>query len=91
MLVYEYPVFKSDIKKYGFDLITFDDKLIYDENTKLLKLNNDAKIIAAEKIFEILSNKNMYYKVVNKNFDIAKKYLSYESLTIIISELVNKS
>ena len=82
---------KSDIKKYGFDLITFDDKLIYDENTKLLKLNNDAKIIAAEKIFEILSNKNMYYKVVNKNFDIAKKYLSYESLTIIISELVNKS
>lgn len=49
MLVYEYPVFKSDIKKYGFDLITFDDKLIYDENTKLLKLNNNAKIIAAEK------------------------------------------
>ncbi len=85
-MVYEYPVFGTDIKQYGFDVVSLGDSYLRDEND-LFKVTEDIYNRCTCEIIEILTSKEKYKSIVNKNFEIAQKELSYEKLLDIIYKI----
>lgn len=87
-VIFEYPVYKTDIEHFNFNVISLGDKykvdnnnLFYVEDTIIKKACTDA--------IEILSNKDLYKAATEENFNIAKEQLSYEKLYEILYKLVS--
>ena len=87
MLIYEYPVFKTDIKKYDFGLITIDTKLERDCTTKLYSIDKNLSIVKAKQVLNFLFDKKMYEEEVDNNFIKAKGNLSYQNLFQILENI----
>ncbi len=86
ILIYEYPVFETDIKPRGFDIIslgnshkTDKDNLVYVQTEKTKK--------AAQHAVEMLIDSNKRKKTVEYNFNTCKKHFSYNTLNKILKEL----
>jgi len=79
MLVFEYDVYKEDIKRKGFKIISLGDKYELDEYG-LAKV--DKKIIkrAAEECIKLLIDKDYREKIVEENFQLGREFFSYKSL-----------
>ncbi|MCK5768471.1 MAG: glycosyltransferase family 4 protein [Candidatus Atribacteria bacterium] len=79
MLVFEYNVYKKDIKEKGFKVISLGDKYELDKSG-LAKV--DQKIVkrAAGECIKFLIDKDYREKIVERNFKLGSKYLSCESL-----------
>ena len=79
MLVFEYDVYKEDIKEEGFKVISLGDKYEFDKYG-LAKV--DKKIIkrSAGECIKLLTDKDYREKMVEENFQSGRKYFSYESL-----------
>ncbi|EKE05043.1 MAG: hypothetical protein ACD_19C00426G0065 [uncultured bacterium] len=74
VIITPYPVYKKDIKPLGFKSIEITKEL----NTKDLKL-----------VTEHINNKNKIEKMVNNNFELGKKYFSYEAIEEKIKSLID--
>lgn len=70
--VKKYPVYKTDIKKYGFEFIEFEDY-----NKKISK-----------KIAKVIRNEKEKEKIVGENFEIAKKKLSLVALERMLEKII---
>ncbi|MEN3009046.1 MAG: glycosyl transferase family 1, partial [Pseudothermotoga sp.] len=90
LVVFEYPVFKSDIAPLGFDFISLGDEIHYDENEGLYKIDQAKIEKAAEKLKWLLSHPEELSKVVERNFQIGKKHLSLEKLQQYLTFLFNR-
>ncbi len=90
ILVYEYPVFKTDIKKFGFNLISIDAELTKNETTNLFGVDEKFIASAAIDIKNTLLKKSNYIQSVTENFEIGKNNLSYSNLGSIISTIILK-
>ena len=79
ILVFEYDVYKEDIKRKGFKVISLGDKYELDEYG-LAKV--DKKIIkhAAGECIKLLVNKEYREKMVEENFQLGREFFSHESL-----------
>jgi len=79
MLVFEYDVYKKDIKEKGFKVISLGDKYELDEYG-LAKV--DKKIIkrAAGECIKLLIGKDYREKMVEENFQLGREFFSHESL-----------
>ncbi len=87
-VVFEYSVFKSDIKAYGFDYISLGDT--YTTGTdNLAQIKEHVLKKAAETCVAYLCDHNQYRTCVEKNFNIAKEHLSLEALDKLIQPLLN--
>lgn len=86
-IVFEYSVFESDIKKYGFDYITLGNKYSTLDNG-LAILENEVLEKAANETIEYLLDKQKYKDSVSKNFEIARKELSLDALERLILSLM---
>lgn len=89
IVIYEYPVFKSDIRPKGFSVISLGDKLAYDPETKLAKLERSIIRHAADQAIELLTNPHLYREVVENNFQIGKANYSYEKALEYFSRALN--
>lgn len=78
ILLFEYPVYKKDIAPLGFEVVTLGSKAEYERGK--YRVNQNEIIKAKDKIFDILFNKQKASNVVQKNFELGKKYFSYETL-----------
>ena len=85
-IVFEYSVFESDIKNYGFDYISMGNQYKTKENG-LVSIPDNILEKAANKTIQYLIDKELYSKSGEKNYQIAKKYLSLKSLEKIIMPL----
>ncbi|EOD01811.1 glycosyltransferase family 4 protein [Caldisalinibacter kiritimatiensis] len=86
MVVYEYPVYKTDIKEKGFNIVSLGDTHVVDEDG-LVKVDEAIIKKAAKECIKLLTDKEYRNNVVEENFDLGKKYFSYESLEKILSGL----
>lgn len=80
LVVFEYPVYKSDIAPLGFEFISIGDEAQYDESEGLYKVNEAKLRKAAERLKELLLHPEKLSIIVEKNFEIGKKHLSLEKL-----------
>jgi glycosyltransferase involved in cell wall biosynthesis len=87
MLVFEYDVYKEDIKEKGFKVISLGDKYELDKYG-LAKV--DKKIIkrAAGECIKLLIDKDCREKMVEENFQLGREYFSLESLEEKLKSIV---
>jgi len=88
ILIYEYPVFKTDIKKFGFNLIRIDAELIKNDITNLFSVEKKSITSAAAEVKNILLKKSDYLQSVSENFEIGKSNLSCSNLRLIITTVI---
>jgi glycosyltransferase involved in cell wall biosynthesis len=108
MIIFEYPVFKTDIMPFGFKNVSLghtfrkrgeeEDFVQKAEGTLKNEIPNDyvevdrGKIIsAAEESIKILKDPELYYPMVEKNFEIAREKLSYNALGRTLRKVIKKA
>ncbi|MCP4181506.1 MAG: glycosyltransferase family 4 protein [bacterium] len=86
IIVYEYPVYVSDLKQRCFDVISLGMCHEVDKNG-LVTVDTDIISHVAKLAVELLINNKKRETIVKKNYEICKKYFSYESLERILNKL----
>ena len=87
ILLYEYPVFKEDIAKNGFEYVSLGSDAT--KNKELYEVSKDVLIKASNEIISILYDKNKYNNIVQKNFELGKRYYSYKTLKTLLLKLID--
>jgi len=87
MLVFEYDVYKEDIKKKGFKVISLGDKYELDE-CGLAKVNEGIIKRAAGECIKLLIDEDYRKKMVEENFRLGSEFLSLESLEKKLKSIV---
>ena len=87
MLVFEYDVYKEDIKEKGFKVISLGDKYELDE-CGLAKVNEGIIKRAAGECIKLLIDKDYRKKMVEENFRLGSEFLSLESLEKKLKSIV---
>ncbi len=76
-VIFEYPVFKKDIVKEKYNLISLGDKIRKNDKTGLYQIPQKNMDKAVRKTIKWLTDKNLNKKL-EKNFGIGKKYHGYK-------------
>lgn len=87
--VFEYPVFVSDIKGKGFYFVSLGSKLKEDEKTGMMRVSDKVYEEAAAKTFDVITNKELYQEVTDKNFELGQKYFSFEETETVLGNLLD--
>lgn len=85
VIVFEYPVYKSDIKPHGYEVISLGSTIRTDEKSGILRLPEDTITAACENIASMLISPDTADKLDN-NFRIGQKYNSKETLRKLLKE-----
>ncbi|MCK5196779.1 MAG: glycosyltransferase family 4 protein [Spirochaetales bacterium] len=85
IMVYEYPVFKTDIKPRGYEVISLGSTTLRNAHTGFLKLPDETIETVCNKVIDtLLSPKTA--KELENNFKTAQKSNSKDTLKILMSE-----
>lgn len=86
-IVFEYPVFKNEIKSEGYSYISLGEKMRTQNGLRFV----DTSIIkkAAKKAKIYLQNQNLYQKTAKKNYQIAKKNHDIKYLEQNLTKIIN--
>jgi glycosyltransferase involved in cell wall biosynthesis len=87
MLVFEYDVYKEDIKEKGFKVISLGDKYELDKYG-LAKVSEGVVKRAAGECIKLLIDKDYRENMVEENFRLGSKFLSLESLEKKLKSIV---
>jgi glycosyltransferase involved in cell wall biosynthesis len=79
IVVYEYPVYKTDIKPLGFEVVSLGDELKFDAGSGLVSVNHEVIEKCCAQVAEVISNQEIRKNMVEKNFEIAKENFSFEA------------
>ncbi len=86
VIVFEYPVFKSDIKPLKFWSISLGDKFTMNDGFASV---NETKISqASQKLCDAFLDKEMTSQMLDNNFYLAKKHLSLKVLSEYLREIL---
>jgi glycosyltransferase involved in cell wall biosynthesis len=88
VLIYEYPVFLSDIKDKGINLVSLGNTHYVDKNG-LVKVKPEIIDHASSQIIKILLNKELYRAITEENYDIASREFSYDKLRAILKSILD--
>ncbi|MCK4386635.1 MAG: glycosyltransferase family 4 protein [Candidatus Pacebacteria bacterium] len=73
VLVFEYPVFKADIKKEGYKVISLGSSLAKNDKNGLHRVSKNKIAEASEEAIKWLTDKNLK-KTLERNFKIGRKF-----------------
>ena len=90
MVIFEYPVYQSDIKEKGFNCISLGDTYHYQENG-YVHLSVERITEAATQAICYLKETNRREQMVERNFSLGEKYFSEQVLKYLLEDLLNKS
>lgn len=88
IMIYEYPVYLTDIKPYGFKTISLGHQHDVDENG-LVRVSKDIVKQAANDILTVLTDDKLYKQMVDENFKIGSKYFSINSLQNHLKNIID--
>ncbi len=81
MVVYEYPVFLTDIAPRGFSYISLGNTYHRNPDTNLIEIAPEIITHAAQQCIELLLNAEKRTETVEHNFALGKTYYSMEALS----------
>ena len=87
ILIYEYPVYVSDLKSFNLDLVSLGSSYNINQNG-LVSVDPETVKLAAKDIIGILTNNNEYQRITDHNYKIAKREFSYEKLENILIDII---
>jgi len=93
MIIFEYPVFKTDIMPFGFSNVSLGHTFSQRENQEGGYVSIERKRLeeAAQQAIKILKNESLYYDMVNRNFEIAREKLSFNALGRTLSKIIRNA
>jgi glycosyltransferase involved in cell wall biosynthesis len=91
VVIYEYPVFVSDLKNDGFKVVSLGDSLSSRDDLDLVTVERRTIEKAAEEAIALLQNSDLRKSYTETNFAIAKEKYSYVALTNIIQKLLENA
>jgi len=86
--IFEYPVYRSDIQCKGFDVISLGNSLEEMDDLGLATVSEKALRQATEKSVEVLTHSSPRQAMVERNFDLGKRYYSLESLEDLLVDVI---
>lgn len=87
VVVYEYPVYKTDIKNKGFEIISLGEHHQIDDDGLVCVDENIVKE-AAQAAISVLTDNQLRSEMVEKNFAIGQKHFSYKNLKDLLVQLL---
>ena len=89
IVLFEYPVFKADIKKEGYDYISFGDKIDGVTDSGLVTLSNRNMEKAVKNTIQIMTSKTTVEQLKG-NVRIGEKYHGFSVLQNFLREAISK-
>ncbi|ACB09924.1 MAG TPA: glycosyl transferase family 1 [Thermotoga sp.] len=86
VVLFEYEVFKSDIKPAGLKYVSLGDRCFRENG--LVKVDERILKKAVEEISRLLFDPSLYRETVEHNFEVGKRHFSLERLEDILSREV---
>ncbi len=86
--LFEYEIFKSDIKPSGLEYVDLGDT--FTKKGDLVKVSPQLLEKGAEECMRILFNKENYESMTENNFRIGKEFFGYATLEKLIEEILKK-
>ncbi|MCK4245791.1 glycosyltransferase family 4 protein, partial [Candidatus Bipolaricaulota bacterium] len=80
IVLFEYPVYKADIKQKGFNIISLEDKVKARDDLGLVTISKTAIRKAAQRSVEVLTDSSAREGMVDHNFSLGKEFYSLENL-----------
>ncbi|MCX7996534.1 MAG: glycosyltransferase, group 1 family protein [Patescibacteria group bacterium] len=90
VVLYEYPVYKSDIARSHLEVVSLGDKISSIDKNGLVSIDRAIVQRAAAEIVSILTDPARYSHITEKNFRICAKRYSYEVLEALIRKIMKK-
>ncbi len=90
VVLFEYPVWKTDLGPVGFDVATLGDTISGHDEHGLVEVAESNLINAVEQAIEFLRDSDLRERAVLHNFELAKKSFSYDALEGYVMPLVSK-
>lgn len=90
LVIYEYPVFLTDIKQYHFDVVSLGHTYQKCKNG-LVSVEKDRINQASQQLLEILTDQKKYSKIVNENYEKGKKHLSVKQLKNMLNTIISNN
>jgi len=90
ILIYEYPVFESDIKPYNFNTISLGNTFNTDTN-KMAYVNKSITRQPAVQAVNLLIDKEKRKKIIEENFTICKNNFSYDTLLKVLQNIFSNT
>lgn len=91
VLIYEYPVWTSDLGPTGFDVVSLGNQLSGKYGSGLVQVDAKKVKAAAEGVVAVMTNAGRRREMVEKNFAIGKEQFSLDALQRIITPLFEKA
>jgi glycosyltransferase involved in cell wall biosynthesis len=88
ILIYEYPVYREDISPKGFKVVSLGSETIDADDLGLVKVSKEKITQAVDSAIKLLTDTEFRNKMVEFNFDLAKKYYSMDALRKYLGDLM---
>ncbi len=90
IVVFEYPVYRVDIKEKGFSVISLGSEVEGKDDLGLIHVSEQSLDRAAQESVRALTEGAFREGMVEQNFSLGKRYYSLESLQQYVEELVSR-
>jgi glycosyltransferase involved in cell wall biosynthesis len=87
IVLFEYPVFKQDIKAKGFNFISLGDRISDLDDNGLVRVEEAIIENAADQALIVLTDPKLRSEVVENNYSVAREYYSVTALGKYIDQL----
>jgi len=87
VVLFEYPVYVSDLKPVGFEVVSLGSKLGPRDQRGLVQLSADVLQRAAPEVVTLLQDGERREEAVDRNFALAQRHFSYTALEGILKEI----
>ena len=87
-LIYEYPVYQTDIADKNFDFVSLGNK-VFSSDDNMKSVSEDVYGRCADEIIQILTDAKRYRQIVDHNLEVGRKYFSYQQLYEILEKLLS--
>lgn len=90
VLLFEYPVYVSDLKQVGFDVVSLGSELSGKDRRGLVTVPAERMSAAAVEIIRLLQDRTARTRATDLNFKLAREHFSMQALKRIVSGLLDK-
>lgn len=88
VVLFEYPVYLSDLKSCGFDVVSLGGNYVEGAQGALKELPDDFLSDAAYGVIHLLTDSTRYQNSVNRNFEISARNFGFPTLRKILKDIV---
>ncbi len=86
-MLFEYPVYVSDLRLADFDVVSLGSTLIEPDARGLVRVPSERLAAAAGEVIDLLQDAARRQASASKNFESARRLYSYEALEKIVRGL----